>query len=47
MTDLLEIFLEKEIRVGVFPVYKFWNDIETPRKLEKAREAVKNLDNFW
>ena len=38
MTDLLEIFLEKEIRVGVFPVYKFCNDIETPRELEKARE---------
>ncbi len=46
MTDLIEVCLKNDIKVGVFPIHEFWTDIGTPRELEKAREAVKNLDDF-
>jgi dTDP-glucose pyrophosphorylase len=45
MTDLIDIFLEKGVRVVVFPIHEFWTDIGTPIELEKASEAIKNLDN--
>ena len=46
MTDLIEMFLEKDIKVGVFPIHEFWTDIGTPKELEKAQGVVKKLDKL-
>ena len=46
MTDLIEKFLKKGIKVFVFPIHEFWTDIGTPKELEKAQEIVKKLDKF-
>jgi dTDP-glucose pyrophosphorylase len=46
MTDLIEKFLKKGIKVFAFPIHEFWTDIGTPKELEKAHEIVKKMDEF-
>jgi dTDP-glucose pyrophosphorylase len=37
MTDVVEICLNRNLPVAVFPVHEYWSDIGTPDDLEKAR----------
>lgn len=44
MTDLIDICLENQQLVAVFPVHEYWNDIGTPDDLEKARIHFENAE---
>ncbi|PPR11141.1 MAG: D-glycero-alpha-D-manno-heptose 1-phosphate guanylyltransferase [Alphaproteobacteria bacterium MarineAlpha11_Bin1] len=43
MTDLIDIALSDDARVGSFPVHEYWLDIGTPAQLEKAQEDYSNI----
>lgn len=43
MTDLIDIVLGQNERVGSFPVHEYWLDIGTPAQLEKAQEDYPNI----
>ena len=39
MPDLLNLAHKSGFKIGIFPIYEYWNDIGTPKKfnLEKKR----------
>ena len=43
MTDLIQLCLKEDKKVGVFPIHEYWTDIGTPDELEKARKTVQAL----
>tara|TARA_B100000963_G_C22573542_1_gene647272 strand:+ start:258 stop:1310 length:1053 start_codon:yes stop_codon:yes gene_type:complete len=47
MPDLIKNSSKLGKRIGVFPIYEYWNDIGTPHKfsLEKNRQKIKNNKN--
>jgi dTDP-glucose pyrophosphorylase len=44
MTDLVQAFISRGIKVKVFPIYEYWSDIGTPKDLENLRNKLLQIE---
>ena len=42
MPELIDYAKKLGFKVGVFPIYEYWNDIGTPKSLIKEIKRIKN-----
>ena len=44
MTDLVQTFISRGMKVNVFPIYEYWSDIGTPKDLENLRNKLLQIE---
>lgn len=44
MTDLVQLFISRGMKVKVFPIYEYWSDIGTPKDLENVRNKLLQIE---